>query len=292
MQADSAPSVLLEVLRTPRADYRDRDVAAMVASGGLRLPSEIELCCNDFVHTVRRHRPRWQRTRTDYATVNHFHTFWTQGIWDLAVADPDAAHQRAGSILLPHQPKMVANQRANRNEILDHQRTIDYIDLKFRWTNAPGPFGIAFGESIEAWRIDIGLLYWNQLARRAVAGADTTWMDWFGSYLDLERVTADSTDFGALWLHDLSPADVQREWLQSALRWTQTQMRITDSNPVDEQHSAYLPNADLFLSTDRRLVSALRTVRNQAPFPVAEPRLIDRDTRGPFLDEIVGAGLT
>jgi hypothetical protein len=113
------PSVLLEVLRTPRADYRDRDVKAMISSGGRRLASEAELCSNEFVNAVRRYRPQWQRKKTDYATVNKFHQFWTEGIWTLAAEDSDEAHRRAGT-MLASAPQIVENQRRNRQEILAH----------------------------------------------------------------------------------------------------------------------------------------------------------------------------
>jgi len=261
----------------------------MIASGGRRLPSEIELSCNDFVHAVRRKRPHWQRRRTDFATVNHWHAYWTEGIWDLAVADPQAAHEMAMSSLLPHQAQLVANQRQMRKGVLGHRLSIDYIDLKYQWAAKPGPFEIPYGEPIEAWRMDIGVIYWHQFSRQVPPGADTTWFDWFGSYLDLDRVIADRADFEALWLRELSPSDVKREWLQSALRWTQTQMKITDGNPADEQHSGYLPEADIFLSTDQRLVRALRAVHDQSPFPFAEARLVDRDTKNPFVEEIIAA---
>jgi hypothetical protein len=52
-------------------------------------------------------------------------------------------------------------------------------------------------------------------------------------------------------------------------------MKVGLGNARDEQHSAYLVDADLFLSSDKRLVTALNEVRRQASFPLAESRATD-----------------
>jgi hypothetical protein len=54
-------------------------------------------------------------------------------------------------------------------------------------------------------------------------------------------------------------------------------MVLGSSVPADEQHSSYLVDSDLFLSADSRYVSALITAREDAPFAMAEPRLVSGD---------------
>jgi hypothetical protein len=159
----------------------------------------------------------------------------------------------------------------------------------YRWERRTAPFGLRPGQEVDTWRLDIGLLYWRQLAPQYASETDPTWKDWCGSYIDLDRATSDSSDFGRLWLDDVHLTDVRREWLQSAVRWTQTQMKISASNPVDEQHTAYLIDADIFLSADRNLVRALEEVHDQAPFAFAEPRFIERDASGSFVETIIAA---
>jgi hypothetical protein len=188
------PSVLLEVLRTPRKDLRDRDIQAMSDSGGVPLASEIELCSNDFVHVVRRYRPFWQRPRTDMQTVNGYHQFWTRGVWELAAADSDAAASRAGVDQLV--PKMVEIQRANRRGFLDAKFEGSYNDLKYYCERDVPVFGMRQGDVIDQWRLDIGLYYWRHLAPQFRDETDSTMRDWCGAYLDLDRVTLDSNDLG------------------------------------------------------------------------------------------------
>lgn len=78
--------------------------------------------------------------------------------------------------------------------------------------------------------------------------------------------------------------DIKRDWLQSAVRWSQTHRKIAASNPADEQHSAYLLDAEAFVTADRRLVDVLRDVQGHAPFAFANPILIDREAPDVFVD--------
>lgn len=257
----------------------------MVDSGGVPLASEIELSSNDFVHLVRRHRPSWQKRKTDFKTVNQYHKFWTQGIWDLAISDSDEASRRAGVDQLV--PAMVDNQRANRQEFLDTKFAGGYDDLKYYCERDIPVFGMRQGDVIDQWRLELGLFYWRHLAPQFQATTDATMRDWCGAYLDLGRVTASSRDFGSLWINDVEVFDIRRDWLQSAVRWSQTHRKIAPSNPADEQHSAYLLDADLFMTTDRRLVDVLNDVQSQASFEFATPILIDRETPGDFVDYLM-----
>jgi hypothetical protein len=259
----------------------------MIDSGGKPLASEIELCSNDFVRVVRRHRPLWQRRRTDMKTVNYYHHFWTQGIWELAVTDSAAASRRAGVDQLA--PEMVKNQRANRRAFLDAKFEGSYNDFKHYCERDAPVFGMRQGDVIDQWRLDIGLYYWRHLAPQFQHATDPTMRDWCGAYLELGRVTLNSSDFGQLWLNDIGVTDIKRDWLQSAVRWSQTHRKITPSNPVDEQHSAYLLDAEAFITADGRLVDVLRDVQSHAPFAFAEPILINREAPGDFIDSLLAA---
>lgn len=281
------PSTLLEVLRTPRRDYRDRDVLAMVHSGGKPLASDVELETTEFIHAVRRHRPWWLKPKADLKTVNRLNDFWTRGIWDLAAADSDEASRRAGVDQLV--PAMVEHQRANRREFLDTKFEGHYGDLRYYGVRDVPSFGIRKGDVIEQWRVDLGLFYWHHLAPQFRASTDSTMRDWCGAYLDLDRLTLSSSDFGELWIKDIEASEVKRDWLQSAVRWSQTHRRIVASNPADEQHSAYLIDADVFMTTDRKLVDVIHEVQSYASFEFARPVLIDRETPGSFIDHLMAA---
>src|SRR5688500_19306712 len=63
LQLLHAPSVLLEVLRTPRPDVRRRIVQAMVLGRpGRKLRSEADVEADELIREIRRLRPDWLRS--------------------------------------------------------------------------------------------------------------------------------------------------------------------------------------------------------------------------------------
>jgi hypothetical protein len=88
----------------------------------------------------------------------------------------------------------------------------------------------------------------------------------------MQTATDDPADFWNLWCEEATPGEVRRDWIRAALAYTQLTMKVGLGNAGDAQHSAYLVDADIFLSSDQRLVTALNEVRGQASFPLAESR--------------------
>jgi hypothetical protein len=149
------------------------------------------------------------------------------------------------------------------------------------------------GEPVELWRVECRNIYWHQLA--VVAGQafwtheGTTIADWLGAYVDFSRLCTSPADFTRFWLYDVALNAVPRNWVRWAARLAQTFVKVTGGNPADEQHSSYLVDCDLFLSADVRYVSVLEIVRDDAPFPIAESRLVSGDRGTPVLDRIAAA---
>ncbi|MGC4940873.1 hypothetical protein [Kribbella sp. DT2] len=56
-----------------------------------------------------------------------------------------------------------------------------------------------------------------------------------------------------------------------------------------EQHSSYLVDCDLFLTADTRFASTLQIVKEDAPFAMAETRLVSGDRSVPVLERISAA---
>jgi hypothetical protein len=137
------------------------------------------------------------------------------------------------------------------------------------------------GEPVEAWRAVCRDFYWYQLvsshALAVLSRRDTTTADWVGAYVNLRRLHSDRAEFTKFWLEDVRAEALPREWLRWAVNLLQADRKVTSGNPVDEQHSSYLVDCDLFLSADGPYVSLLAEVREDAPFSFAEPRLVSGD---------------
>jgi hypothetical protein len=118
---------------------------------------------------------------------------------------------------------------------------------------------------------------------------DTTFADWIDAYVDLNRLRTSRADFTRLWLYDVDRGAMPRNWIRWATRLAQSTVKVTGGNPTDEQHSSYLIDGDLFLSADARYVEVLELVRADAPFPMAESRLVSGNRNIPILDRICAA---
>jgi hypothetical protein len=284
------PSILLEVLRSSDDRSREARVAAMITSGGERLTSEAELCVNELVNAIWRHRPRWFNKRVDMQTVNHYHKLWSEKIWLDAINNSREIHEWQNQLDPSIEDGRIKSQRLNKRFMERDNFNLEYSQVA---RSAP-PYVRQFfggtwdGTRVEAWRFDVGMLYWDIMIGRPGRDADTM-RDWLESYIDARTATADSDEFRRLWFDNLNVSDVRRDWLRFAVIHTQTRFKIQDSNARDDQHCAYLVDADLFLSADRRLVNVLQKVRDQAPFVFAEPRLVKPTESSTRVDAIIAA---
>ncbi|RYE41364.1 MAG: hypothetical protein EOP24_37260 [Hyphomicrobiales bacterium] len=287
-----APSVLLEVLRSPHAESRRRIVETMIASKGKRLASEAELCAAQFVAVVKKLRPEWIRAMADTAKVDTYHKYWTKRVWRVASRDPDHLHKQIAG-LDSTESHLLTVQRQNRESVLNEKFNFEIDDLwaepSIDWQKHDSESYMEGwdGSRVPAWRIELCDYYWQFMTTRGSIGQ--TERDWVGAYVDLRRATSDRANFTKMWIDEIDAAEVPRDWIRWAVRWVQSTMKITDGNPRDEQHSAYLVDADLCLSADRRFVGALQAIRRRAPVEFADLRLVKVDRSVSIVENIVAA---
>lgn len=276
------PSILVEVLKTPVAATRDSIIQAMTTGRRQRLPSEAQSESDEFVSAVRAARPQWLRRMPDTARVASLNSFWTKRVWQNSLVASDRLHdfQVARKPIIDH---LVQQQRDQRSEVLRLSFNVDPLTEITASADSGAPIdylGGWDGGPVEAWRISNRDLFWEQLVtepRRALLSPrDTTYADWVGAYVDLRALAADKADFTRLWLYEVELSVTPRSWLRWAINFAQTSMKVTEGNPSDEQHGAYLLDADLLLTADKRFVEAIKLVRKSCPFVIAEPLWVDR----------------
>ncbi|MBM0232484.1 hypothetical protein AB0B39_27635 [Micromonospora sp. NPDC049114] len=287
------PSTLVEVMDLPVPAPRQRIIEALITGSRRRLPTEAMSESAEVVAEIRRARPAWLRAMPDTATVASLNTFWTRTIWRQARETSERLHlwQQAQPPIAPH---IVRQQRRQRHDVLETRfsfRPLTAIKARLA-PETPDHYraGWIEGDEVDAWRAELRDLYWHQLVvvpgRAVVTRQDTTFADWVGAYVDLRRLGSSRADFTRFWLYDASAEAVPRNWIRWAVRHIQTTQKISGGNPADEQHSSYLVDADIFLSADSRYVSTLKIVRDDAPFAMAEPRLVSGDRCVPILDRL------
>lgn len=113
-------------------------------------------------------------------------------------------------------------------------------------------------------------------------GWNSTYTDWLEPYLLLDRVLANAEDFTHFWFDGVEETAMPRIWLRWAVDTAQLMGKVTLSSPRDSQLSAYLPDCDVFVSADKRLVQAIALVaehsRFQLPRVVTFPRLSNAES--------------
>lgn len=287
------PSTLVEVVRLPVAPVRQRIIGALATGPRRRLRTEAESEAAELVTEVRRVRPHWMRQMPDTARVATLTTRWTKGIWREALEDAQRLHDyemRRTSEL----EYLVNRQRQQRARILHTKfslRPLTALTITAKPSVPESYLAGWSGSKVEPWRIAARDLYWHQLVvvagRAIVTKEDTTFADWVSAYVRLDALRSDQRDFTRFWLEDVNLQAMPRHWLRWAVNILQADHKVTHGNPADEQHSSYLVEGDLFLSADARYVYVLEAVRADAPFAMAEPRLVPGDRSIPVLDRIV-----
>jgi hypothetical protein len=112
------------------------------------------------------------------------------------------------------------------------------------------------------------------------------WADWVGAFVDLAAIQRSRSEFLRFWAYDVDLESMPRNWIRWAVNILQHTEKVTRGNPSDEQHSAYLVDCDLFLTADSRYASVLQSVREDAPFEMAETKLVSGDRAIPVLDRV------
>lgn len=286
------PSILVEVLQLARDDVRDRIVRTVTGAQAQRLRTEADLEVHEIIASIRRYRPTWLRQLPDTATERRLREFWTNRLWKGARRDSTSLHRYvlAGASAREF---VRGRQELQRTEYIDVG--VSQLDLLSMTGELTLPrlanWPVSWPEGpVEVWRAQVFSLYWQQLLavprRAAITGEDTTYADWFNCWVDPSVLRKNEESFVDLFVEDMEIDGMPRNWLRWAVSSVQPLSKVTSGNPVDEQHAAYLLDADMFLTADKRYFAALAEVRRQAPFPFAEPRLLSGDLKVELLERI------
>ena len=288
------PATLLEASWTKKAGLRRRILKAMTHGPREHIPSEAEFECLEVVEECRRLHPEWVRPEPiNRAELINLHLLWTVRIPRQAKHDPDGLAVTTNvseHLLTPGATvwdQALENQRANQQLAREAGFKADLSQLaairppdgsKFDaryWVGVPELDRVGF------WRFDNAALYWEQLSAPArygkPPGPDTTLADWIEPYVDVSRLRQDRGAYNRFWYIEADPGNMLRNWLRSAVKFTQLEYKISHGNPGDEQQAAYLPDCDFYLTCDRRFSLVLDQVRRSAPRPVASIVLVERE---------------
>ena len=119
------PSTLVEIMRLPRSDVRQRIIDAVGKGPRTRLRTEADCESMELVEEIRRTRPDWLRQIPDAAKVASLRSWWTNRFWREALDDSQRMHEYETSGWLKAQRDyLIRHQRAARRDLLRSDLTM------------------------------------------------------------------------------------------------------------------------------------------------------------------------
>lgn len=292
------PATLLEVLRTKDVGKRDCIIDAMTSRHWVRLRTEVDVECEEFVAEARRKRPEWVRQLPLPGGPAVLRDFWTRGIWRQAAQDSAPLAARQPRITGSAEDQVFGALKQNSLSMREaNWSTDDLTKVTYTATEeAPDSYlaGWHRGTPVAGWRVEGRDVFRHALARHdlmTLTRRDTTFGDWLAPYLHLDRVMQDPEDFTRFWLADVDEARMPRNWLRWVSGVALLEHKVTKSTGRDNQLACYLPDCDVFLSEDRRFVRALQRVKETAPIPLPEIRWVDIKASGGRAVDVIAAAL-
>ncbi len=263
-----APAVLYEAAHTRDKTLRNALLSAMALPVWKRLMPEAYQEAEEIKAEVRRLRAEWLQPEPDVAWFNRVRHDWGRsrgGVWDRIRDEAELLQQ--------HDAEMKQRARDQAYALRE-----DALSWSPRWRTAPLTKTLASlpspqpgwnGEPFEPWRFD-GLAVFDN----AMATKGHPLFDWLGGEVDLNLMQFQVSSLVKFWLHDIETHRMPRHWLRWGFEFLQRLHRVTEGTPVDTQLGTYLIDVELMLSADKNLVYIAERCRADAPFPVAESRVV------------------
>lgn len=265
-----APAVLFEAAHAKDETIRNALLDAMTDRCWKRLMPEAYSEAEEFKCEVRRLRPNWLRSRPDLNRFKRIRQDWCRsrgGLWDRI--KPDALLLQELEVQTGFLQRARIQSRELRENALSMPPKWQTLPLLSYFGSLPQPRLGWDGEPFEPWRFDG---YNVLLVALGTYGHPT--FDWIEGEIDIDGLVNSPESHLHFWLREVDILRMPRHWLRWAFEFLQRQYRVTEGTPVDCQLGAYLVDVDLMLSADKTLVRIAEKCRHDAPFAVAESRVV------------------
>jgi hypothetical protein len=269
-----APSILLEIARSSNVEASACDRAAVLAGQRRHLPSEAELVTTELLDELRRLHPEWLLKKPDNRRWKELHRFWTIELWRRARRDWSAVVEAVVDAPTDDLEQVRIDQAKLKSEMLDLKINVPAARGQIK-PEGPRWFVEALPEDgwVDLWRFESWHLWRKvllEIARPVLRdGTVRSLADWLEGFVDVPAIMRDMRAFTKFWFAEVKARRMPSQWLSFTAQRYQMVSKVTESSPFDAQHAGYLPECDLFLTADRRLVMTIESIARDAPFDVA-----------------------
>lgn len=262
----ACPAVVYEGLRLPDPRERAKRATALAMRSWIRTMPEAYLESLELRGEVGRLRPDWLIRHPDPVRVQKYRRNerdWRGDFWTRVRRRPDDMARWIGG----KERLDVARDHAKRvrREALASDATFETLDLgsrEVRYTLAGGPWG---SDEVERWRV-LAARSWEQ---DLIVSPLETFGDWLLPWLDPSRMWSDAQSLTQFW-REVATENMPRAWIRWAMAEVQAHRKVTAGTPGDNQIATYLPDFDLFVTSDKALAECVHAIRPVAPVPVAD----------------------
>lgn len=109
--------------------------------------------------------------------------------------------------------------------------------------------------------------------------------EWLDSEIDVPAMLSSTESMNRLWLHELDPAAVPRQWLRGSFEFLQAWHKVTTGTPGDSRLATHLVDAEVIISADKNFVRFAERCREEAPFKIGKTLLAKANRAG--VDEVL-----
>lgn len=272
-----SPAVVDEVMALPNEAARKRLLALVTDPQWKRLMPEIFSESVEVKQEILRLRPAWKVESPKLAEVHRLRYDWVRrrdGFWhrareSVAPQETDESLRVDREFALAKEESYQIRQRmvdarAPGNTHLQHVDALPDADTR-GW----------LGDPVQYWRLPS--LYFFQKELFMYASAVREWID---AEVDVAAMMSDAASMNRLWLHEMDPVKVPRQWLRGAFEFLQAWHKVTDGTPGDSRLATHLTEVDQFVSADKNFVRFAERCRDEAPFRLAQARRISAGRDG------------
>lgn len=278
------PSILLETQKTKDEVKRLKIIKAMNKKWRKKSRTEADLESEEVVFEIKRNCPKYKRKYINTNNVKRLRKFWLKHIWESAIAKTDFYHNSMIYSNITEIQIAIREQEENKKYFKDAKWDLNKTIPSSFQAEISDKDLIAYkhskvGKKYEPWRVVNLHYYRKQLLNYSlpIGHNGRTVVDWCEAWINIPEFLKDEAAFCQFWLEQVETKNMPRNWLRCAVRLLQPFRKISEGNPYDEQHSAYLVNTEIFYTCDRRYYQTLQTIHNDDVIKFAKPILLGAD---------------
>lgn len=266
-----SPAVVDEVRALPNEDARNRVLALVTDPQWKRLMPESFSESVEVKQEILRLRPAWKIASPKLAEVNRLRYDWVRqsgGFWHrartgVAPKETDESLRADRELALAKDESYQIRQRliSARSAAGTHLQHVAGLP------NAGTP-GWS-GDPVHYWRVPSLYFFRRELLIDASPARE-----WIDSEVDVAAMMSDAASMNRLWLHEMDPHNVPRQWLRGAFEFLQAWHKVTDGTPGDSRLATHLAEVDQFFSADKNFVQFAKRCRDEAPCRLAQARRV------------------